>query len=799
MSMNESCKHLYLGVFWLFSFYVCGLVMDETGWEKVAIGQQISQETYFPDLADSSPLVLHAIHTNRDRLLQYDLFEIDLDISATYDNPFDPCQIDIVAHFSSPAGASAVVPGFYYREYGGEPTPFNRASYFKVRFTPKEEGQYTFVVFISNDDHVIETQAQVFSVEASDRRGFIQVDPISQIYLQYENGGSYFAVGESLAWPHFGMDFMTFYGTMFQKLSENGCNYSRVWTCDWNIPLEWTAAGAGMGTCYDIGKYSLDNAWRLDQLLELAKRYGIHLLLTLDTYGSLASSSGNNPWGEDRWDSENPYNKIFGGPCDTPEDFFTLSEARDYYKRRLRYILARWGYSPHVLCFEFWNEVDAPRDWHKEMACFMKDNDPYGHLISSSFGYPWNNAYDEDNLWRIPEIDYIQYHLYSRSEAAEIVPSIIEQRREAYGKPCILAEYGLDASTGQGDAKYDTHGDGVQLHNAIWSSIASGAMGIPMTHWVNYVEYATEGGLYHEFQNASNFTSIIPWAGAVWQDVILSDFRDEKNSPLVYSDLSIPWNANWANESPNPAAIDGLGKVSGTINRFIHGNNEAPGFVKQQILTFSLPTEGALILNVNQVADTALIKVFLNDNPDPIWEKDFIPAGGAGEWESSRFDKTWNIWFATYNREYRIPLPAGDHAVRIVNEGRNWLQLNSYRLTNFFSSGNLSKIRALGRCRDSEGFIWFHHRDYNCRNIHRWPGANPNNPTNVEPLSFSCQVEVSKPGTYTIELWNTHTGAIDQVYYVDSMRRTIPLAIEGLKQDILVRYLLVDLQFGGGQ
>lgn len=43
---------------------------------------------------------------------------------------------------------------------------------------------------------------------------------------------------------------------------------------------------------------------------------------------------------------------------DKPIDFFEQAEARKYYKERLRYILARWGYSNNILAFELFSEID---------------------------------------------------------------------------------------------------------------------------------------------------------------------------------------------------------------------------------------------------------------------------------------------------------------------------------------------------------------------------------------------------------------------------------------------------------
>jgi hypothetical protein len=61
-----------------------------------------------------------------------------------------------------------------------------------------------------------------------------------------------------------------------------------------------------------------------------------------------------------------PYNKANGGPAATPTEFFTSKKAQLRYKDKLRYIIARWGYSTHIAAWELFNEIDnaafTPKD-----------------------------------------------------------------------------------------------------------------------------------------------------------------------------------------------------------------------------------------------------------------------------------------------------------------------------------------------------------------------------------------------------------------------------------------------------
>eukprot|EP00035_Acanthoeca_spectabilis_P007628 m.139729 g.139729 ORF g.139729 m.139729 type:complete len:153 (-) comp14020_c0_seq11:1739-2197(-) len=113
----------------------------------------------------------------------------------------------------------------------------------------------------------------------------------------------------------------------------------------------------------------------------------------------------DNPNAPCDWD-ECVYNTKNGGFLDSPADFFTSDRAAAYFKMRLQYIVARYGGSPAVFAWEFFNEVDITNgfspsgqtNWVGKMAPYLASIDPYGHPISTSFC-----CHD------VPEVS-VQYH-----------------------------------------------------------------------------------------------------------------------------------------------------------------------------------------------------------------------------------------------------------------------------------------------------------------------------------------------------------------------------------------------------
>ncbi len=124
----------------------------------------------------------------------------------------------------------------------------------------------------------------------------------------------------------------------------------------------------------------VEHAAALDHAMGLAERHGIYVKLCLEAWrGFRGPRSFVKPG------AAHPYDKRNGGPCEKEMDVFTHPEARRMFRNRLRYCVARWGYSPHILAWEYWNEIncvvgyrgremDMVR-WSAEMAQYLRQTD----------------------------------------------------------------------------------------------------------------------------------------------------------------------------------------------------------------------------------------------------------------------------------------------------------------------------------------------------------------------------------------------------------------------------------------
>ncbi|PKO22755.1 MAG: hypothetical protein CVU38_07735 [Chloroflexi bacterium HGW-Chloroflexi-1] len=458
---------------------------------RFEIGGRVVEETAAPPVTPMPPRLL-AVQPSAATPPRYAFLELEVALEATFSNPFDPEQVDLSATFTSPSGDSISIPGFYFQDFeswmvnGQEVlTPVGEPGW-RIRFTPSEVGQWHYTVRLSTADGADETTLLSFEVTPSEAHGFVRVSPDDPAYLAFEDSTPFFGIGLNLGW--YGPAGTQDYAHWFQQVHATGANLARIWMPSWSMGIEWNDTGLGDYT----GR--LDRAWQLDRVLQLAEEHGIYLILVLLNHGPF-SLTYNSEW------AANPYNAANGGPCASPQDFLTDPRARLLFQRRLRYIAARWGYSPHLLALEWWNEVDltpasgdALAPWLEEMDAYLDTMAPYPHLSTISYAHRW-----DDRVFRLPQIALVQKHEYSKADPALTIPRLTKDLR-AFGKPAFYGEYGLSTSEENVSSLDRT---GVHLHRALWAGLMSKGAIAPLYWW--WDTYMEPLDLYRHFTGLAAF------------------------------------------------------------------------------------------------------------------------------------------------------------------------------------------------------------------------------------------------------------------------------------------------------
>jgi hypothetical protein len=546
------------------------------------------------------------------------------------------------------------------------------------------------------------------------------------LYFEYESGASYFAIGENMCWPLY--EGTEDYDEWLPKLASHGGNYIRLWvSAEWNLlALEHLPLEDGDET--GLGRYDQVAAWRVDYILGLADQLGVEAMVCVESFHSLYV-------GDYGWWERSPYNAANGGPCKQPTDFWTDAEAKRLFKRRLRYLVARYGYESAVLSWELFSEPEGVRGyrpevlaaWYQEMAQYLCGLDPWAHLITA------NSARKEGEplVDALAEIDYVQSHAYGTHDVAGMVAGYCRQKAEAYGKPHYVGEFGAD-----GDEANLSDPKGLNLHNALWSSMLSRSAGTAMIWWYDW--YVDGMDLYDVFRPVADFAAGVDWVRESYDygDLVALEFLPG-HEPTGPTDMAIePWAGDWWIGSPCNRPHTFTVRNDGTVSdmEFL-SDVRLWGNAATFLVDYPMPGRFEVIVSgVSGLACSALS----------------ISLDGSTALEEWFWDIPYDdVVTHGYDGSYGIDVPAGPHTIIVNDLDSGWFYA-SYRLTNYLTAPNL---RVLALSNDSSALVWVQNK------MHTWwnhaQGVAPQ-PVGASEITLGGFL----PGTYAVEQWDTYNGEL---------------------------------------
>ena len=695
-------------------------------------------------------------------------------LDKIYSNPFDPDEIALDAAFTGPKGQVLRLPGFWFQGFrrqanadGSETLLPQGSPEWRVRFCPPAPGRWRLVVSARDATGIGTAQASAFAVLPSKAPGFVRRGPGDSRYLEYDNGASFFPVGENVCWA--GRGGLSEYETWFPKLSAAGGNYARLWMS--NRPLEHGSSG--------LGRYDLMNAWYFDQVLALAARHGLRCMAALGTYSEFTVGGFFN---EGQW-PVNPYNKANGGPAAAPADFWTDAKARAFYRRRLRYLVARYGAQPSLAFWEFWNETEAPVPWLAEMGTFLKQTDPYHHLVTNSYSTTGTAA-----VWDLPQMDFTQTHRYGdEGSVKDITPLILDDARlhDRYGKPHFMGEFGI--SWRGDDSKFDPAGLGTNLHNGLWASALTGnAGGASIWWWDSYVEPKNQ---YPRFTGLARFAAAVDWPHRRFAPLALPAPTRGPNAPETFTDMVLTPTAAWGDKATAPVVLHPDGTMTGgplLSNLF---GPEKPDNRSVLILRLDLPRPTTLTLHIGTVSNKARLLVGLDGKPAADYVFNAAPGQGGGYESTKSFPEYGGVYQAVFNTDRVLALTAGPHVVTLENTEGDWLQLSTLTLARSLSS-RLAFVRtaAIQDSATGETLLWLQDPESNWFNDREGRAPLPQS-------GLRLALPVPRPGAYTLVWWDTRSGVPVKTVRLSAPGKLLRVSIPTFTRDIALR-LVPDTQKG---
>lgn len=612
---------------------------------------------------------IHTITPNADSIAQYTKLELKVTLSATFSNPYDYTQVRLKGYFTSPSGTQIIMDGFYMQDYAMTApdvlTPSGPPEW-RIRFSPDESGTWTYFVRIWDETGFEHSESLQFTCIPSDRKGFVS---LVDEHLTHRNGETFLGLGTNMAWQDWSSGF-TKYEAWLDALDDNGGNFVKLTLAPWGFEFEWQETGPGQ---YDERQ---NRAWTLDWVMDLLMEREIYCQLNPMIHDELRNDYASN------WYS-NPYNTVNGGPCTDPQDFLVNPSAITLYKNKLRYINARWGYSPQVVLWEQLSEADntgiydnfysQTLSWLNIMTEYMNNLDKYNRLCSSAYAIPQHDP----NYWDNAETGFTQLHIYDFIADLEMkIYNFSKDQIDGYDKPFVVGEFamGHDPSVIK---DYDP--DGISFHNTVWSSMFSGSFATAMSWW--WDNYLYPNGLFDHLKAVSDFFMEIDEEISRLEPAVLLTTSDDYDMIEIDPDYN-----NDGDKAPEnyfhfgPSGL--LYPTELYLGEYLYGSfynsrRNPPTF------QVNFTKDGYFKVNVGDLAVFAKLRVRLDG--------------------ITVFDQT-----VSPNSLHAIFIPEGEHEIRVDNSATGIIKVDEYEFHDYAPN-----LRAFAY--ESEDYIagWLQNRRYN--------------------------------------------------------------------------------------
>ena len=353
----------------------------------------------------------------RTRVPQYGRADFSIVLQGTWNNPYLQEEVTLDMVLTAPSGKTLTLPCFFVEGKSGA------ESRWAARFTPQEQGRYSYVFRYAEHGRPVSESPQG-GFEAGKPAGHGILHPRDNWTLAFDDGTPFRGVAENICWESRDSDDSKFfsdlheqadrynYDVMLPQFAGAGGNFCRMWMCSWNFPID-------RHDRFNNSRYQPSDEYfnpsataRLDHTVELAESLGVYIMLCMGA-----------------------------GDARTDHAFFVSPEAKARHRNYLRYIVARWGYSPAIGMWEFFNEID--------------------------------NIQFRDQRNPIP--------------ATSSMPETIVRYEQAHGKPYVIGEFSFEWDWSK---NFDDFGEDMDLDfkRGLWYGLFSPTPITPMSWWWEYFE-----------------------------------------------------------------------------------------------------------------------------------------------------------------------------------------------------------------------------------------------------------------------------------------------------------------------
>lgn len=391
----------------------------------------------------------------------------------------------------------------------------------------------------------------------------IVISPKNPFYFATERGAPYIPLGPNLCFPRFVHREDDVLGQMeewLEKLSRHGGNFFRLWLSHPTFAVERERSGY------------FDEAFarRVDRVLEMAASRNIHANLCMEHFRSLDPKPDIFPGAAN---FGNPlHHQSQGGPANSMDEFWSSPESRSRFKKKLGFLLDRWGNLPQIALWELWNEIDAVEgigfdDWTRAMLAEIKRISPKSLAAQSLGGWEYLGSRSQyEKFLPMANNDVALVHRYL-NEAGDptltggpidlLSANAIRDARVLRPKgPILLGEGGaVEPHHSAPWRHYPSDRDGIVLHDVLFAPFFAGAAGAGMIwHWDFYLDKMNLWFHFDRFRQATQnldpiVENVIPIT-LEHPELRIAILKGNKRSWIWLRDKQNDWKSEFGNHTP---------------------------------------------------------------------------------------------------------------------------------------------------------------------------------------------------------------------------------------------------------
>ncbi len=412
-------------------------------------------------------------------------------------NPYDPEQIDVTSTWTAPSGKTQKVNGFYYKKF----IPRSETSWKSIptkyswllRWAPDELGDWKVEISISTEGDQWSSKQIQFTCIDSNRKGYLARNPSkpngTRYFYQHDSPKPFFAIGHNIAHSHFNDVTPKSAQTHQQWIQDLAAGKGNFWRLE-------MGSGNFVPSDKDCKNYTskLEEMTELDDLIEVSAENGCYFI----TFRHHVEIEDGASWSRSKWET-NGYKTSLG--LTSRKEYYTNEEAIKWQLNELRYIMARWGYSP-AFSFYGYSEIDGwIKDLQKEeglsdveaMAIFVQWFKTQKEFIGTELGISkmmFANTFassgitkecqkkDPENTDILLYSDMVGYHQYGVGKETNIErrSNDADFYQKKYDAPTIMEECGFDLP-------HIYCASDCNFFQTVWSSTFFGDFGTGMHYW----------------------------------------------------------------------------------------------------------------------------------------------------------------------------------------------------------------------------------------------------------------------------------------------------------------------------